>query len=218
MTRVEAKAMPSTIRRAVHTCIYASVSYKLWGEVPARHAILMQLRFDGLIGFPGGLVDPSQPDSDVLEDLEVAANRELKEELSDLIQVTSGDYKYAIYLPSENIICHFFMKKVNEDLLTQLEHSALTAPDRFEVCGTLRVPCYELPQSGGKTPGGFPNFITQRFAGNALQQLLHACREAELIPKEMFHRAVRQANVTHLLLNRSTFIHSDAGTIDPSVL
>jgi len=36
----------------------------------------MQMRFDGLIGFPGGLVD--RPDGQ-LETLEVAANRELTE-------------------------------------------------------------------------------------------------------------------------------------------
>ena len=35
----------------------------------------MQMRFDGLIGFPGGLVDPGE---DVVQGL----NRELKEEMN----------------------------------------------------------------------------------------------------------------------------------------
>ena len=72
VTRAEAIAM--NCLQACHVAIWAPVAYKLWGEVPAGHAILMQMRFDGLLGFPGGLVDAVEGGR--LEDLKVAANRE----------------------------------------------------------------------------------------------------------------------------------------------
>lgn len=49
-----------------------------------NHVTLLQLRFDGIFGFPGGLVDAG-------EDLEVAMNREFDEEVGkNLLQFTGG--------------------------------------------------------------------------------------------------------------------------------
>jgi len=188
-------------RQACHVAIWAPVGYKLWGQVPAGHAILMQVRFDGLIGFPGGLVDSLEDGR--LEDLAVAANRELSEELSANVAVDDGDYAGCIYLPEQEICTHLFAKRVDEATLDALERDALTAHDRFEVCGTLRCPCYALPAraNGGASNKGFGLFIQQHFAGNAKQQLLRLVRERGLVATEVFEEAVACAGVGHLLLD-----------------
>ena len=169
------EALDMGCRHACHVAIWAPVGYSLWRTVPARYAVLMQMRFDGLIGFPGGLVD--KKDDGSLEDLATAANRELAEELSANLCVSNADYLGCIYLADEDICTHLFEKKVTEGKLNELERDALSAKDRFEVCGTLRCPCYALPDKVGPrateprtTNKGFGLFIQQKFAGNALQQ------------------------------------------------
>ena len=185
--------MPN-MRHACHTAIWAPVSYKLWREVPAGHAILMQLRFDGLIGFPGGMVDYVDGK---LEDLAVAATRELTEELSPNISVSDDDYLGCMYLPDQQICTHLFEKKVTEEVLASLERDALAVHDRFEVCGTVRVPCYALPAeaNGGVSNKGFGLFIQQNFAGNAKQQLLRLVKERGLVEEAAFAEAVAKAGV-----------------------
>jgi ADP-ribose pyrophosphatase YjhB (NUDIX family) len=186
-------------RQACHVAVWAQVDYKLWGQLPAGHAILMQMRFDGLLGFPGGLVDKVEG---ALEDLATAANRELAEELSTNVRVNDDDYLGCIYLPDEAICTHLFEKRVSAAVLDELERDALSAHDRFEVCGTLRCPCYALPAraNGGVSNKGFGLFIQQRFAGNAKQQLLRLVRDRDLVSKDVFEEAVAMADVRHLLV------------------
>lgn len=202
VSREEALAMAEHhgARQACHTAIWAPVSYKLWGELPARYAILMQVRFDGLLGFPGGLVDRAQ--DGLLEALADAASRELHEELSANISVGEEDYVDCIYLPEQHICTHLFQKRISEAEFDSLERDALSAHDKFEVLGTVRCPCYALPpcQHGIRGQRGFGLFIQQRFAGNALQQLLRLVRKHALVEAAVFDEAVRDAGVHHLLL------------------
>lgn len=197
VSREEAMAMPGA-RHACHTAIWAPVGYSLWGAVPARYAILMQVRFDGLIGFPGGLVDMVEGR---LEDLAVAATRELTEELSPNVAVSDSDYLGCIYLAEQHICTHLFEKRVTEAELDKLEMDALFAHDRFEVCGTLRCPCYGLPAAanGGVSNKGFGYFLQQHFAGNAKQQLLRLARERGLVEEAVFEEAVAKAGARGLV-------------------
>ena len=79
---------------------------------------------------------------------------------------------------------------------------ALTAHDRFEVCGTLRCPCYALPAeaNGGVSNKGFGVFVQQQFAGNAKQQLLRLVRERGLVAREAFEEAVAGEGLEYLLM------------------
>lgn len=190
VSRAEALAMAG-VRHACHVGLYAEVAYSLWGSVPAGHAVLMQLRFDGLLGFPGGLVDTVDG---ALEDLAAAANRELREELSGLVAVGDGDYRACLHLPDAQLCTHFFAKRVSEATLDALERDALTAHDRFEVCGTLRVPCYGL--EGGT---GFGAFLQQGFAGNARQQLVELAAQERLVERPVLDAAVARARAQGLL-------------------
>ena len=197
VSRDEALAIPGA-RHACHTAIWAPVSYSLWGVVPAHYAILMQVRFDGLIGFPGGLVDTIDGR---LEDLAVAATRELTEELSPNVAVSDSDYLGCIYLAEQHICTHLFEKRVTEAKLDALEMDALHAHDRFEVCGTLRCPCYGLPAAanGGVSNKGFGCFLQQQFAGNAKQQLLRLVRKRGLVEDAVLEEAVTKAGARGLV-------------------
>ena len=61
-------------RKAAHCMFWARTTSKTVHDVPVKALVMLQLRFDGLIGFPGGLVDPG-------EDIETGLNRELAEEI-----------------------------------------------------------------------------------------------------------------------------------------
>lgn len=78
------------------------------------------------------------------------------------------------------IYAHIYLRSASATL-DALECDALTAHDRFEVCGTLRCPCYGLPAeaNGGVSNKGFGLFIQQSFAGNAKQR---ACRGLDPLP------------------------------------
>ena len=114
--------------------------------------------------------------------------RELAEELSPRITVCDDSYLGSMYLPGPNICTHMFEKKVTAAELDQLEEDALRAHDRFEVCGTLRCPCYALPNNKG-----FATFLQQKFAGNARQQLLQLVRERGLVESAVIEQAVALA-------------------------
>ena len=66
----------------------------------------------------------------------------------------------------------------------------------------MRCPCYVLPPSRNGVSGmrGFGLFIQQKFAGNALTQLLRLVRDRELVDAPTFAEAVERAGVSHLLL------------------
>jgi len=110
------------------------------------------------------------------------------------VEVCQEDYSGCIYLENENLCTHFYVKEINEDKLELLETDALRAKDRFEVLGTMRVPFYQLED--GK---GFPTFIKQNFAGNALQNLLRVVQERDLYEKTAFEAAVEEASLNDLL-------------------
>lgn len=50
--------LDSTYHHSAHAFLWCKNDKKLWGY-DLRGSILMQMRFDGSIGFPGGLIDPT---------------------------------------------------------------------------------------------------------------------------------------------------------------
>ena len=93
----------------------------------------MQLRFDGRIGFPGGFVDDS-------EDLEMAINREVVEELgktSEPVNIIKDDYVishlFEEHVPeldlTKKLCLHFFAKKVPLGQFLELEKRKPDAPN-----------------------------------------------------------------------------------------
>lgn len=78
----------------------------------------MQMRFDGLLGFPGGLVDPGENPVDGL-------NREMHEEIAlDLNKHSFREENHALTFLHEKkkFVLHFFIKQVTLDEFREIEN------------------------------------------------------------------------------------------------
>ncbi|XP_076132755.1 U8 snoRNA-decapping enzyme [Alosa pseudoharengus] len=172
-------------RHACHVMLYADTKAKLFGRTPIKHIVLMQMRFDGLLGFPGGLVEPK-------ENLEAGLSRELGEELGMAVPITPQDHVVSCPASScPNLITHFYVKKMEESEIKEVERAAVTmATDHgLEVMGMVRVPLYFL-----KNGGGLPSFLSHSFISNSRSQLLSALQQFGLVSQRELDEAVRQAD------------------------
>ncbi|XP_067303413.1 U8 snoRNA-decapping enzyme [Pseudorasbora parva] len=172
-------------RHACHIMLYGDSSAELFGKTPIKHIVLMQMRFDGLLGFPGGLVNPSK------ETLEAGLSRELHEEVGVAVPVGVDDHVSSCLSPScPQLITHFYIKKMTESELKEIERAAVTtATDHgLEVLGMVRVPLYFL-----KNGGGLPYFLSHSFISNSRAQLLSALKHCRLLSHGELEKAVRQA-------------------------
>ncbi|XP_019896794.1 U8 snoRNA-decapping enzyme isoform X2 [Esox lucius] len=146
----------------------------------------MQMRFDGLLGFPGGLVDPS------VETLEEGLSRELWEELGFSLSVSLEDHVTSCHTPSSlpQLVTHFYARKMEEREIREVERAAATtATDHgHEVMGMVRVPLYTL--KGG---GGLSYFLSHSFIGNSRGQLEDALVRFGLVTPEELRAALTHA-------------------------
>lgn len=168
-------------RHASHAMLYAPSDEMLFGRIPLRYAVLMQMRFDGTLGFPGGFLDPGEA---CLED---GLNRELQEEVGCTVRLTEADYLCShVCQHPRPIVNHLYARKLTLTELRALEVSAVQARDHGgEVLGMVRVPLYTL--RGGR--GGLPLFLRNRFIGNARDQLLYALRKLGIMTPEELQAA-----------------------------
>ncbi|KAM9855361.1 LOW QUALITY PROTEIN: U8 snoRNA-decapping enzyme [Aulostomus maculatus] len=190
LSRMEALAC-SGCRHACHVMLYCDTLAQL--EIPIRHIILMQMRFDGLLGFPGGFVNQSK------ETLEAGLSRELFEELGVVIPISVDDHVESRHAPNSSpsaprLITHFYVKKMEEEQIREVERAAAsTAADHGqEVLGMVRVPLYTT--KGG---GGLSSFLSHSFIGNARSQLVDALLRLKLVAPEELHRALTHSVKAH---------------------
>ncbi|XP_056241694.1 U8 snoRNA-decapping enzyme isoform X2 [Seriola aureovittata] len=193
LSRAEALAC-SGCRHACHVMLYADTKSQLFGKIPIRHIILMQMRFDGLLGFPGGLVNPAE------ETLEAGLSRELSEELGVALPMSVEDHVVSCHAPasspsSSRLITHFYVKKMEEEQIREVERAAAsTATDHGqEVLGMVRVPLYTM--KGG---GGLASFLSHSFIGNARSQLVDSLLRLNLVAPEELHKALVHSVKTHM--------------------
>ncbi|CAG0899316.1 unnamed protein product [Cyprideis torosa] len=148
-----------------------------------KGGVLMQMRFDGYLGFPGGLVDPGE---EPLESL----NRELHEEINlDLTKfgVTQDLHICSHVCHKNRVVLHFYLKEIFEADLPSIERSALDAHDYgHEALGTIRVPLFTM----GDKYRGFPAFLDQNFVGNSRTQLLLGLEKSGLLSADDLKKAV----------------------------
>lgn len=86
----------------------------------------MQMRFDGYLGFPGGLVDPNE------KDYALALNREMHEEMNlDLSKhsVKKENHIVSHYSRSKNLCLHFYVLEVTMNELHEIEKNCIAAED-----------------------------------------------------------------------------------------
>ncbi|KAK1898119.1 U8 snoRNA-decapping enzyme [Dissostichus eleginoides] len=119
----------SGCRHACHVMLYCDTKIQLFGRIPIRHIILMQMRFDGLLGFPGGYVNPSE------ETLEAGLSRELLEEL-DHGQEVLGMVRVPLYNTKNGgglapFLSHSFIGKARSQLVDSLLCLDMIAPEEL---------------------------------------------------------------------------------------
>ncbi|XP_051805897.1 U8 snoRNA-decapping enzyme isoform X1 [Acanthochromis polyacanthus] len=216
LSRAEALACAGC-RHACHVMLYCDTRTQLFGRIPIRHVVLMQMRFDGLLGFPGGLVNPSE------ETLEAGLSRELSEELGVALPISVEDHVDSCHAPSSSsssrqLITHFYVKKMEEEQIREVEKAAASTatdhgqevmrPSRVTDCGDLpdltlrlfpqvlgmvRVPLYAM--QGGD--GGLASFLSHSFIGNARSQLIDSLLSLNLVSSAELQKALANSLKIH---------------------
>lgn len=150
-------------RHAAHALIWSKNESVFWDH-DLKAAVLMQLRFDGCLGFPGGFIE--KDDKTWHEGL----NRELKEEMDidASFCLTDDNYFFSAVSHQVKLVLHMYVKEVSLDDFAHIEKASIQAKDfGSEVMGIVRPPFFIT--SKGR---GFSCFIKNQFVGNALIQLL----------------------------------------------
>ena len=173
----------SSLKRAAHGMLLARKSKLLLGLYDMKALMMMHMRLDGRIGFPGGVLDDGETPVEGL-------NREMKEEISldlkkysfeetDLVNVQINEKK--------GMLNYFYLKEVEYDDFIALERNMMKA-EHFgvEIMGNIRVPLSTMTD-GQK---GFPAFLSNHFAGNAKYNLLQGLLASGLMSEEEIHLAL----------------------------
>ncbi|XP_023560216.1 U8 snoRNA-decapping enzyme [Octodon degus] len=170
----EALALGQEWKHFCFVLLYAPDPGMLFGRIPLRYAVLMQMRFDGRLGFPGGFVDSK----DSLED---GLNRELLGKLGEAVSAFSvgrTEYRSSRAGDTSHVLAHFYAKQLTLEQLEAVEAGAPRAKDHgLEVLGLVRVPLYTLRDG----MGGLPAFLENSFIGAAREQLLEALQDLGLL-------------------------------------
>ena len=88
----------------------------------------MQMRFDGLLGFPGGVVDQG-------ETPEEAVSRELGEEVGGGVTIERSNHVLTTFSHKTKFCLHFYAKQLLMTTFRQLEEGSILAKDwSTEVC------------------------------------------------------------------------------------
>ncbi|XP_005406900.1 PREDICTED: U8 snoRNA-decapping enzyme-like [Chinchilla lanigera] len=171
----EALALGPEWRHLCFVMLYAPDPGMLFGRIPLRYAVLMQMRFDGRLGFPGGFVDSKH------STLEDGLNRELLAKLGEAVSAFSvgrTDYRSSRAGDTSHVVGHFYAKKLTLEQLQAVEAGAPKAKDHgLEVLGLVRVPLYTLRDG----VGGLPAFLENSFIGAAREELLEALHNLGLV-------------------------------------
>ncbi|XP_075755243.1 tudor-interacting repair regulator protein isoform X2 [Pelodiscus sinensis] len=141
----------------------------------------MQMRFDGLLGFPGGFVDRRY------WSLEDGLNRVLGLGLG-CVRLTEADYLCSHLTEGPHrVVAHFYARQLTLEELHTIEICAVHSRDHgLEVMGMVRVPLYTQKDR----MGGLPNFLGNSFIGTAKFQLLFALKVLNMVPEEKLVEAV----------------------------
>ncbi|XP_059161340.1 U8 snoRNA-decapping enzyme-like [Physella acuta] len=161
------------LQHASHGMIYANQKQLLWDLYEQKGLVMMQMRFDGVLGFPGGLVDEGETPVEGM-------NREMHEEIGlDLTKYSFNEQHHiASYLnKAKNLVLHFYLMEVTVEDFSTLELKTLNAKEYgIETYGIIRVPLFTM----GDGLRGFPAFLANQFAGHSRCELILGLLTAKL--------------------------------------
>lgn len=130
----------------------------------------MHLRFDGKLGYPGGIIDPGETIIQGVE-REILEETMLKTTLTENDFVASMEQEYKVIRHGkeyEKIKLYFFTKEIEEEAFLKFEDQSRQAEHfGIEILGNIRAPIYTYQETRG-----FPQFLCNNFAGTAIPQLL----------------------------------------------
>ncbi|KAM9584323.1 tudor-interacting repair regulator protein isoform 2-T2 [Trichechus inunguis] len=140
ISRVEAMRLGPGWSHSCHAMLYAANPGQLFGRIPMRFSVLMQMRFDGLLGFPGGFVDRR------FWSLEDGLNRVLGLGLGCL-RLTEADYLSSHLTEGpQRVVAHLYARQLTLEQLHAVEISAVHSRDHGLEVGPPPGPA--LPRVG----------------------------------------------------------------------
>ncbi|XP_025107137.1 uncharacterized protein LOC112571937 isoform X3 [Pomacea canaliculata] len=148
---------------------------------------LMQIRCDGVYGFPGGLAEKEENPVDAL-------NRKIVEEtgLNHSRHIFSWDHHIQSYLHAKKqLVLHFFVMEITMDDLMEVAMKSLGAKEfGTEVFGIVQVPLFTM---GDGFPG-LSTFLSSQFSGNAAQELIRGIRHSTLLSEDEMKIVINNSN------------------------
>lgn len=148
-------------------------NYEL-NDIPVVNLVLLQLRWDGLMGGCGGTVE----DSDT--SLEAALKREIQEEMDYNISIEQlKPLKTFELFPGTNT--HSFSYEVTYDELKAIRDGYSTAKHASAEVAGVNL-CHISRYSKGKNrEAGYNNLMTQNFIGTAKEELQYLVENENLL-------------------------------------
>merc|ERR1719422_2975904 len=173
--------------QAAHGMIFTRKNKLMWNLYDMKGVVMMQMRFDGVLGFPGGLVDEGEKPLD-------GVNREMKEEIGlDLQKYSFKDSDCILVQLNEKkkLVLHFYLMEVSFEDFVEMERNIINAEEYgIETMGTLRVPLYTM----GDGYRGLPAYLSNQFAGNAKYQLVHGLKTSKLLTDDEIDTALKASS------------------------
>lgn len=142
---------------------YISVDSKK-NKIPA---VLLQMRREGVIGFPGGKVEIEDHQGNLNEyTLKKALIRELKEEINLQMELDFDKFQHLSTFSSKDLFIHNFSYRLTEDEFLELFSNSNKPLNIAENAGCII--CYLHNFGGGR---GLRNFMGNSFKATSLAEL-----------------------------------------------
>ncbi|GCD12649.1 NUDIX domain-containing protein [Clostridium tagluense] len=177
-----------SIRQDKQNCVFASIfcrnanPYKRYEEVEGLEVriplVLMQMRWDGGLGFVGGKVDKEDKINGMItqEVLKNALIREVKEEINlDLLD--RENLKPLCTYQDKNVDIHNFSLEVSEEIFYFIFKNSVNS-EHMITENSGNVVCHVANYKDDK---GYQRFIENRFCATSLMELKHLIEQEKLL-------------------------------------